>query len=1206
MGVLHDQRGRPTIGVVAGWQVYSGTLDSFLSHVFRGIQAAAKAHACNLLLACGVGSARDMGRQRPAWPFLFPEVDFVPVGPWNTDGLIVVSPLAYEAGEQYFAALVESGFPLVYAGDRDVGPAVVVDNEAGIREALQHLVEHGHRRIAFIAGSEQAQRGDCGSRLRAYRAGVQQLGLADDPALIACGAHTYAGGYQALRELLARGAQFTAVLASNDSSAIGVMDALHEAGFVIPRDVAVVGFDDRLEARAQMPPLTTVHYPMFDLGYQAVELLLGTMAGQTTAAEPVRIPTRLAVRESCGCLPGAPIGAGVRRGRASAAPADDSRTAVVQALIAAVENESLGLKLQEVAELGERLVAAFETSLVQGTPTFFLQTVRQIIEEVANHEDDVYGWQVAISVLKRHLPILMRGLATHLSRSQAEAILDQAQAVINALARRNIIRLLIRQAQVADQVGLMTSEFFAAQDQREILAGLVANLSSVGIRHAAVACYEAEGDDPVAWSVLQTPCENSAPRFPSRAFPPAGLYSEDEPYQLAVLPLRIQDALCGFVAFDGSYLEPCADIARQLSAALRGVRLYQEAIEARRSAEEGKRLAEEANRLKSRFLSMVSHELRAPLNVISGISNILLRESDQGVLRQLTGLRDDLETIYISAQHLDALIRDVLDLASSDMGRLKLSCEPLDMREVIEAVSVIGRKLASDKGLAWQVEMPSELPRVWGDRTRLRQVLLNLIGNAIKFTAAGQITLTAGVENGQVWIAVSDTGLGIPLHEQEVIFDEFRQSERTTARGFGGLGLGLAICKRLVELHGGRIAVHSSGKEGGGSTFYFLLPIMGQNATHKGATTEISQLSRVLLLVKDGEKGARVKADLAQRGIGAEVYPVDGEADWWGCLLRVLPDAVALDLGLASEQGWEILKLIKENPTTRDIPVLFYSLEGPSGYGSLLEIDYLTKPVGTAALAEVLKAQGLLDRPVADQRASTVLVVDDEPDTLELHARIVKAQLPDGRVLQARDGREALRLIRQERPALILLDMMMPEMDGFAVLEAMRQEEGLRNIPVIVITGQALTAEDMARLNWGVASVLEKGIFTLDETMEHVASVLARKRKSSSENQRIVRQAMAYIHAHYAEPIALRDVAAHVGLSERHLTRCFRQEVGMTLNAYLNRYRLRQARALLEAGDKSITEVALAAGFSSSSYFARIFREEMGVSPRSYLRGTKP
>jgi len=1182
--------GRLTIGVVAGWQVYSGTLDSFLGHAFRGIRAAARDRGCNLLLACGVGPPRDFSQQRPAWPFFSAQADFVPVGPWNTDGLIFMSPPAFEAGERYFANLVDGGFPAIYAGDRDAGPAIVVDNEKGIQEALCHLAEHGHRSIAFIAGHQQLVHGDCALRLQAYQDGVRKLGLEDDPRLIVFGDHSYSGGRRALRQLLERRVRFTAVLASNDSSAIGAMDELQDVGLVVPRDVAVIGFDDRLEARGQMPPLTTVHYPMFELGYQAVEWLLRVIAGQRAPAEPIRIPTRLTIRESCGCLPGAFAG---------------SCLPLAEAMTAAVYNESLWLKLQETAELSQRLIEACELSLAHNDPAVFLQTFQQVLAQVSASGDDLHGWQAALSVLRSHLPMLARQAATALSMQQMEDMLHQARVIISAAARGDATRHLLRQAQMADQVGWMTSEFFATQDQGEILHRLVANLPSIGIRHAAVVYYEAEGDDPIAWSALQTPpgFPEIPRRFPSRAFPPPGLYPDDEPFSLALLPLKIQEELRGFVAFDADVLEPCADIVRQLGAALRGVQLYQEAVEARRSAEEGRRLAEEANRLKSRFLSMVSHELRAPLNVISGISNILLKESGPGVPQRPITLQEDLETIYISAQHLDALIRDVLDLASSDMGRLRLLCEPLDMREVLEAVAAIGRKLARDKGLAWRLEMPEYLPRVWGDRTRLRQVILNLIGNAVKFTASGQITLSASVEGRQVRIAVSDTGLGIPLHEQEAIFDEFRQSERTAARGYGGLGLGLAICKRLIEMHGGRIAVSSSGEEGGGSTFYFFLPVMDQDVPRASLMAESPQAQRVLLLVKDAENGALIKADLAQHGIDAEMCSVDEQTDWLACLLHILPDAVALDFGLAAEQGWEILRVMKEHPATRDIPVLFYWLASPEGRGSLLEIDYLTKPIGASALNGILRSQGFLDRPPGGEKTQTILVVDDEPDALDLHSRMIKTQLPECRVLQARNGREALKLIRQERPALILLDLMMPEVDGFAVLEAMHQDESLSNIPVIVVTGQALTTEDMARLNWGVVSVLEKGVFTVEETLAHVASALAHKRRSGSESQRIARKAMAYIHAHYAEPISRRDVAAHVGLSERHLTRSFRQEVGMTLNAYLNRYRLRRARALLEASDKSITEVALAVGFSSSSYFARVFREEMGVSPRAYLAG---
>jgi YesN/AraC family two-component response regulator len=260
---------------------------------------------------------------------------------------------------------------------------------------------------------------------------------------------------------------------------------------------------------------------------------------------------------------------------------------------------------------------------------------------------------------------------------------------------------------------------------------------------------------------------------------------------------------------------------------------------------------------------------------------------------------------------------------------------------------------------------------------------------------------------------------------------------------------------------------------------------------------------------------------------------------------------------------------MKENPSTKDIPVLFYTLAKDADHGSLLEIDYLTKPVGTAALAEMLTSKGFYLHE--DQEAvRPILVVDDEPGILEMHARIVQAQLPEHRVLMASNGRQALQIIHQERPALVMLDLMMPDLDGFAVLEEMRHSDLTRNIPVVVITGQVLTDEDMARLNSGVASVLGKGMFSVEETLAHVASALEHKRKPGSEAQRIALKAMAYIHTNYAEPISRSDVAAHVGLSERHLTRCFHQEVGMTPITYLNRYRVKQAKALLDGEEKAL------------------------------------
>src|SRR5262245_7893676 len=295
----HEKLIRPTIGVLAGWPVFTGTPDSFLGHVFRGIQAAAHDRNCNLLMACGI----DAGR--PAWPLLSPEVDFVPVGPWNTDGLIIVSPFASETGARYAKNLIASGFPAIFAGDRDSGPAVVADNVGGIRQALEHLVKHGHREIAFVAG-RQSEHSDSDVRLQAFEIELSSLNLRFNPNLIAYGSHSYEGGRQAIQQIISRGEKFTAVIASNDRSAIGVLDGLRKNGFVVPQDIALIGFDDRLEARALVPSLTTVHYPMFGLGYQAVDLLLQAIKGESVIQELVRIPTRLVIRESCGCLPGLP------------------------------------------------------------------------------------------------------------------------------------------------------------------------------------------------------------------------------------------------------------------------------------------------------------------------------------------------------------------------------------------------------------------------------------------------------------------------------------------------------------------------------------------------------------------------------------------------------------------------------------------------------------------------------------------------------------------------------------------------------------------------------------------------------------------------------------------------------------------------------------------------------------------------------------
>jgi len=1211
MGYYKHQR--PTAGVLAGWEAYeNANLVNFLGPLFHGIRAAAHDRGCNLLLACGVGfPGGQIGGIHPAWPTLSPDTDFVPVGPWNTDGLIVVNPLVSEARIRHVLDLRDAGHPVVFVGAALGGPAIAIDNAGGIHQAMAHLVQHGHRSIAFIAGNPEDAHGDSEERLQAYQSAVQEYGLQANPNLVAYGYHIVDGGRLAMRRLLATGIPFTAVLASSDECAIGAMMELKQAGLRIPQDVAIVGFDDQPEAIVQAPPLTTVHSLTYERGYRALELLLEAIEGrQGWADQIVKVPTRLTVRQSCGCLSGTPAPLATSPLYTSAGAAASWLAAT---MVEAVLTEARCLSSDQVYALCRSLGQAFVASLERNDPGGFHVTLEDILRRTEEAGDDAHAWQSALSALRNELPAFLEAQQVSPMRPQADELLHQARITVSAWMQHQYRRYVFDQTTMADRVSLLTARLLTALDETHILQILAEHLPEVGIPCAGVAFFEPAGDDAVAWSVLHAIPRHLQPplRFPSREFPPQGVY--EEPFSLALLPLVGQEEAPGFAAFDTGNLELCGAILQQLVAALKMARLY-------RAADEGRRLAEEANRLKGRFLSTVSHELRTPLNLIVGLSKILLRE-DSGATSLPLPCRQDLERIHASAQHLDSLIRDVLDLAQSEMGRLQLVREPLDLAEVFEVVTLVGEHMARDKGLAWRVEIPPGLPRVWGDRTRLRQVALNLVSNAIKFTDRGEVLLRTSAGEQIVTVTISDTGLGIPLEEQEVIFDEFRQSERTAARGYGGLGLGLAICKRLVQLHGGQIGVQSSGQEGAGSTFYFTLPAMEAPplppetpALPLAAEQRMDSSATVLLLSTLPGSGERLRDHLARQGFAVNVLGIDQPAggegcthpphtDWLAHLAAAPPGALLLDAAPASERGWEVLRVLKGNPATRDIPVLFYALAQERDSGAVLELETLTKPVGTAELALALERRGF---PAAGGQHKTILIVDDEPGILELHARLVQAQShahgATYRALKACNGREALDLMRRERPDLVLLDLMMPELDGFGVLERMQAEEAIRNTPVIVLTGQVLTEEDMARLNRGVATVLSKGVFSAEETLAHIEGALARTGRLGSEAQRLVRKGMAYIHEHYAEPLTREDVARYVSVSEDYLTRCFRQELGVTPMAYLNRYRVKQARALLAEGDKNVTQVAFAVGFSDSNYFSRVFRQEVGMSPSAYRR----
>jgi YesN/AraC family two-component response regulator len=290
--------------------------------------------------------------------------------------------------------------------------------------------------------------------------------------------------------------------------------------------------------------------------------------------------------------------------------------------------------------------------------------------------------------------------------------------------------------------------------------------------------------------------------------------------------------------------------------------------------------------------------------------------------------------------------------------------------------------------------------------------------------------------------------------------------------------------------------------------------------------------------------------------------------------------------------------MLKRQSATQDIPVFACSLHPENGRGQILELNYLHKPLKPDQLAKELERLSL-----TPHTSQTVLVVDDDLAVLNMHSRLIEQA---GRqALHARNGREALALIERQIPDLSLLSLIMPEMDGFDVLDELRAKESTREIPVIILTAHVLSDADLERCNRGVDRILGKGIFTTEETLKHVEAALMHQQALNRSTQQLIRKSMAYIHQHFSEPLTREEIADHVGISADYLTDCFRQELGITPINYIRRYRIRQACELLRNTDQSITHIALAVGFSDSAHFTRTFQRQMNATPRAF-RHRKP
>ncbi len=678
---------------------------------------------------------------------------------------------------------------------------------------------------------------------------------------------------------------------------------------------------------------------------------------------------------------------------------------------------------------------------------------------------------------------------------EMSALTEVGSDISATLDLSDVLERITRHA--LDLLDVSDSALFLPHESGQTMRGFVA-LGTIAEQVLATTVEPGVGVLGHIWLSHEAEVINDAENEP-RAETIAGTVTHADERMMAS-PLLSGEDVVGMMAvwrrgdpFDDDDLRFLNGLSRQAAIAIQNARLYSDAAAARTEAER-------ANEAKSTFLANMSHELRTPLNAIIGFTRIVQRKA-KGQLPEKQV--DNLGKVLSSGEHLLNLINTILDIAKIEAGRMDLSFSKFPAGQLIEAALNTTQPLLKP-GVNLERDIALDLPLIHTDQDKLKQILLNLLSNSAKFTHKGSITVRARSHGDMLAVDVIDTGIGINAEALQRIFEEFQQADSSTTRQYGGTGLGLPISKHLAQLLGGDLTVQSVEEEG--STFTVTIPVNIERPMASPHPSAVSDQPST-----EDEQGATRQSDqVAKDAVGSSplILAIDDSADVIYMLEEHLgeagfevigartgveglekaklsrPSAITLDIVLPDMDGWQVLHGLKSDPDTRDIPVILLTIVDEQALGLQLgAADYLVKPIDHEALLSALAR--LL--PASEERQS-LLVVDDDATVRDMVSQLLENE--PYQIRTAVDGVDALQKISEEIPDAILLDILMPRLDGFDVLASLREKPETANIPVIVLTAKSLTANESALLNHSAQQVIRKQGLAAEELVAELQRVL--------------------------------------------------------------------------------------------------------------------